>query len=129
MKPLILVLMFASFASAQTGVDNYDLQFYNVGATMPFQSYQFLESETVCNQPAPSVGTGNPNLIFWDDIDNAGMVCIHTPSGGPLFSVPNGDYEGTLVAINQFGTSGESNRAPFSKGVAPDVPLNFTFSR
>jgi len=124
----LAVLLLSTSIYAQTGVDSYDLQFYNPGATMPFQNYPFDSSEVQCNQPAPIITTGNPTKIFWDDTDNIGMVCIHTPSSGPLFSLPNGNYEGTLIAINQFGSSGESNRSPFSRGTAPGALSGFGFA-
>jgi len=115
---------------AQT-IDSYELRYYNVGATQPFQVYPMSADTYLCNQtPIVSTITANPTRVEWDDPTASGRVCIYTEvAGGPLLSLPVGNYEATLVAINAFGRSPESNRAPFVLGSLPGVPTTFKVVR
>ena len=127
------LLVLSVVAWGQT-IDSYQILYYAVGATAPLQTETFLAPAAVCNQAAPTVTTTvNPTRLIWDDAALAGRVCIapisQTPTG-PLFSLPIGaSYEGTLVAVNAAGNSGESNRAPFSRLAAAAARSGVRFSR
>lgn len=126
----VLVLA-AGVAQAQEVVDSYEFRHYAQGAQAPVQTDTFLAAGTTCNQ-APPTGTSNvnPTRAIWDDPNNAGRVCIYTfQSGSRLFSLPVGNYEGTLVAVNAGGASGESSRAPFMRINAPPVPSGLRLAR
>ena len=121
---VVLCLMSAVAASAQS-ITQYQANYYNAGAPSPVQSETFLVAVPTCNQVAPAVNTVNPTRLIWDDIANVGKVCIFTGSPtGPLFSLPIGSYEATLIAVNGAGPSPESVRAPFSRLASPATPTN-----
>lgn len=126
---LLGTLLLASPVHAQT-IASYQLKYYNVGATQPLQQGDaFPASAAVCNQTAPTgASTVNPGRVIWDDLANAGKVCIYTvPTSGSLPSLPTpGTYEGTLTAINTVG-SAESARAPFSRLGPPVAPTGTKF--
>lgn len=111
---------------------SYQANFYNVGASTPVQSETFAASAPVCNQAPPpaTASTVNPTRIVFDDKAVAGRVCIFSEAtAGPLFSLPVGNYEGTVMAINAAGPGAESGRVPFSR-LAPETALtNVRFAR
>lgn len=115
---------------AQT-IDSYELRYYNVGATQPFQLMALPAGTYLCNQtPVVSTINANPTIVEWDDPTASGRVCLYVEvPGGPLVSFPAGNYEATLVAINTFGRSPESTRAPFVVGSLPGVPTTFKVVR
>ena len=117
-------------ASAQA-VESYQLRHYAVGATEPVQTDAFAAAAASCDQPDHGpASTVNPTRVIFADPNNAGRFCIYQfATGSPLFSLPVGNYEGALVAINQGGASGESPRAPFSRLSAPPVPTAFRYGR
>lgn len=127
---LLLLSLTAVPARAQT-VESYQIQHYAVGATAPVQTDTFPAAAASCDQPDPGpASTVNPTRVIFADPVNAGRFCVYAvASGSQLFSLPVGNYEGSLVAINQGGASGESSRAPFSRLNAPPVPTAFRFGR
>lgn len=127
-----LLAALAAAVSAQTApIDSYENRHYAAGAAAPTQTYTFPATATVCNQADPGSGvTVNPTRLIWDDPANPGRVCIHQfAAGSTLFSLPIGNYEGTLIAVNQGGASGESPRAPFSRLGPPSVPSGVRYGR
>lgn len=124
-----------ALAGAQT-IDGYVSRIYNQGAQTPLQTTDLLVANITCNQtpPAANASTVNPARVVFDDVANAGKVCMWTdPGGGILASLPFGQatYEGTLAAANSAGTGPESNRAPFSRpGLAPtNAPAGVRYVR
>lgn len=121
---LLGLLLLPAAANAQVA-DNYTLRVYNQGAAAPLTTFTFVATATVCNQapPVSTTSTVNPSRVVWNDINNAGKVCVWTdPGNGVLFSLPVGSFEGTLSAANSIGSSVESARVPFSRADAPSVP-------
>lgn len=118
------VLLVAAGAQAQTVIDSYDLKYFNAGATSPVQTESFPSTDAVCDQEDPSPGSSvNPTQVIWDDPDVAGRVCIRISSPGSVLpSLPIGNYDATLSAVNVAGASGDSNRAPFSVVGSPAAP-------
>lgn len=134
MKRLLLaalVVLLPAVAHAQTPASSYVLKFYNVGAPSPIQTETFAASTALCGQTKPAAtSTVNPTRFFWDDPAGGGKVCILGESAsGPLFSIPLGNYEGTVAAVNATASSAESNRAPFSRDAALPAPSNFAIVR
>jgi hypothetical protein len=126
-----MVLAYASTSSAQSQITDYDLSTYAQGASAPIQTYTFSAADVTCNlPPTPSGSTVNPSRAEWDDPDNVGQACQwQDPGTGPLFSLPVGTYEGTLVARSLAGASEESNRAPFSREAVPAARTGLRFAR
>jgi hypothetical protein len=116
---------------AQAPIDSYQVRYYAAGASAPQQVYTIPANAVVCNQaPSSSTLTANPTRIEWDDPQASGRVCRYDEvPGGPLFALPVGNYEGTLVALNANGASPESNRAPFVVGVVAGAPTHFKIIR
>lgn len=117
-------------------IDKWSVRIYNVGAVAPlFGPLDLLATNVQCNQVAPpaTASTINPTRIVFDDAVNVGKVCIWTdPGTGVLTAVPFGAaaYEGTVTATNVAGTTGESNRAPFTRpGALPGVPSGLRLVR
>jgi hypothetical protein len=101
---LVFVLSLPTVASAQTqtaAITSYLLKFYLSGAQSPVQQEAFGVASALCGQAPPAAGsTVNPTKAVWTDISNAALACIFTEAaGGPLRSLPVGNYEGTLTAI------------------------------
>lgn len=121
----LVLLLIAAPLAAQTP-DSYSAKYYAVGATVPVQTETFLPTAAICNQAAPTIAnTVNPTRVVWDDPAVLGKVCIYTGSPtGPLFSMPAGNYEATLAAINAAGSSPESARSPFSRLAVLAAPTN-----
>ena len=119
-------LLYPSVVSAQA-ITLWTLRIFNAGATAALSTTDLLATNVICNQVPPPLGsTVNPSRAAFDDVNNAGRVCIWTdPGTGPLFSVPfGGAFEASLTATNAAGTSAESARAPFTRpGLAPGVPM------
>jgi len=111
--------------------ESYEARFYQLGATMPFQTHAFVATATSCQQAQPSATTTiNPTRFIWDDPSNPGSVCIYTGGSGILLAFPIGSYEATLVAINAAGASAESMpRAPFSRLASPSAPTGLRVIR
>jgi hypothetical protein len=127
-----LLLMLPATLQAQEAIERYELRSYTSGAQAPLQTTNIPATEVQCNQVPPSPGTStvNPTKATWDDPATQGRVCVWTDAGGgPLFSLPNGTYEGSLVAINAGGSSPESNRAPFSRLSPPAARTGFRLTR
>lgn len=126
----VVVLGFALSAEAQS-IDSYRIQYYAPGAAAPMQNETFTAAAAQCNQaPISSADTINPSRVSWADPNAAGRTCLYVPpTGATLFSLPVGSYEATLVAINSLGSSGESNRAPFSRAAVPSAPVGFRLIR
>ncbi len=124
------LVLFAAPVLAQ-GPTSYQASYYNAGAPAPIQTETFAATAAVCNQAPPAVTTTvNPTRVVFDDIANAGKVCILTePAGGTLLSFPVGSYEGTLAAVNTAGASAESARAPFSRVALLSAPTNVKLVR
>lgn len=118
---LLGVLSRPAFAQTTT---SYILKYYNAGAPSPVQTETIQAASAVCNQVLPTiVGNVNPNKAIWNDPVNTGKFCIYTEAtGGPLFSLPVGSYEGTLTATNVVGNSAESARVSFVEGAVPAAP-------
>lgn len=116
--------MIASMASAQQ-IDSYVLRSYAVGAPAPTSTFTFLATTVTCNlaQPSGVLSNVNPTRVVWNDPSIAGRACVWTdPGTGPLFSLPIGNYEATLTAVNSVGASAEQvARIPFSKQSVPAV--------
>lgn len=127
---LVVALLLSVPARAQT-IDSYELRYYNVGAPQPFQVAAAPAGTYLCNQtPVVSTINTNPTMAEWDDPNASGRVCLYVEvAGGPLLSFPAGNYEATLVAINAFGRSPESTRAPFALGNLPGTPTTFKVVR
>lgn len=129
MKKLLFALSFLCLASTVHAqpITKWTLRVYNVGAPTPLSApADLLPANVTCNvDPATVVATSaNPLKAGWDDISNAGKLCVWAdPGTGPLLSTPfGGSYEATLSATNSAATSAESARVPFSHpGVAPPV--------
>lgn len=120
------VLLCPSVASAQA-ITAWTLRIFNAGATTALSTTDLLAANVICNQAPPPAGSAvNPSRVAFDDVGNAGRVCIWTdPGTGPLFSVPfGGAFEASLTATNVAGTSAESARASFTRpGLAPGAPM------
>ena len=118
-------LLCPSLASAQS-ITSWTLRIFNVGNPIPISTTILLASTVVCNQAPPPAGSSvNPSRAIWDDVDNAGRVCIWTdPGNGPLFSVPfDGSYEASVSATNSAGAGAQSLHASFTRpGLAPGAP-------
>lgn len=130
MKVILFVLSLGIVISAET-VDRYEISYYNAGATTPFQVVNLPAGSYTCNETlTDSTIITNPSTLEWNDPNASGRVCRYVESaGGPLLTFPPGNYEGTLRAINEFGTSPESNRAPFARGTMASVPTNLRIVR
>ena len=127
MMMVLGVVLLAAPAFAQTP-EAFTVSFYDQGASAPRSSHTFTASEAVCDQPAlSSTSAVNPTTLVWDDPQRAGRTCRWSDQGsGPIFALPVGfSYEATLRASNVAGSSGESNRAPFSRLGVPAAPANF----
>lgn len=129
-RGFVVALALGVPAMAQT-IDSYEFRYYNVGATQPLQIVAAPAGTYLCNQtPLTSTINSNPTTAEWDDPDASGRACIYVEvPGGPLLSFPVGNYEVALVAINQFGRSPESTRAPFALGNLPGTPTTFRVVR
>lgn len=122
-------LFISSLAQAQDPTTNYELTM--VGATTT--TYGFTRAQAQCNQTVEpgAPGTINPRYLVWDDVINAGRICVHdTGNGtGPLFALPIGDYSANLVAIAATGTnslrSGPSNTVSFTRLAQPAARTGF----
>lgn len=127
---LVCLILVPISAAAQT-IDSYQAKYYNAGAPSPVQTESFPVSAASCNQAPPVItSTVNPSRVVWDDPANPGKVCIYSAApSGPLFSIPVGNYEGTLTAINAAGASAESARVPFSRLAVPPVPTGVRVNR
>lgn len=126
------MMLSASGVSGQTvTVDSYEIRYYAPGASAPTQSSTFAAAAATCNQPDPGPASSvNPTRAIWDDPNNAGRVCIQQfTAGDVLLSLPMGNYEAALVAVNQAGASGESPRGPFSRLALPPVPSGLRLGR
>lgn len=127
-----LALLLPILAHAQgSAPTSYRAEYYAPGASQPITTDTFPASAVVCNQTTPtSTSSVNPTRMYWTDPNNAGRVCIYTPpTGANLIAGPVGNFEGVLFAINVAGTSGPSNRAPFSIVGTPVAPAGFGFAR
>lgn len=131
-KSLVLAVLFGTVVYAQP-TTSYTFNIYNTGASSPLSSTVIQAANVQCNQTPPtSTNTVNPTNFSFDDPDNAGKSCIWTdPGNGPLFSTPfGGNYQGALIRTNSAGSSGESNRAPFTKpGTVPSALAGFKLYR
>lgn len=125
--------LFASTASAQA-ITQWTARVYLAGAQVPLQGpVVFLAINVTCGLPPDlSVLTDNPTRFRWTDPLSATSECEwKDPGTGILSSTPfGGNYEATLTATNAFGTTLESNRAPFTHpGGLPVVPSGFKARR
>jgi hypothetical protein len=124
------VALLAPAPAAAQAIEAYRVNYYFAGGVQPFQVWPFTAASVRCDQTPEGVpGLRNPIGIEWTDPDRPGRACQYDEiAGGPLFAMPIGNYELTLVAINAAGASGESNRAPFALGDGtagpPPAPLN-----
>ena len=122
---LLCGLLCPSVASAQA-ITNWTLRIFNVGNPIPLSTTILLASTVVCNQAPPPAGSSvNPSRAIWDDVNNAGRVCIWTdPGNGPLSLVPfDGSYEASVSATNSAGAGEQSLHASFTRpGLAPGAP-------
>ena len=112
-----LLVLYAASASAQTGTPaSWNLRIYQQGGGTQVVPLVNVSAPTVaCNQAAPtSTNTENPTKWVWDDVSNAGKVCIYLDATR-LQGLPDGQYEGTAQAVNADGSSAESARAPFTR--------------
>ena len=128
---LVVSLLLISTPLAAQTIDSYEIRYYFAGAALPFQLMPLPAGSYTCNLP-PSLNTltANPILAEWDDPAAQGRACryVEVP-GGPLLSVPIGNYEATWRAFNGTGPSPESNRAPFVVGALPGAPTHFKVVR
>jgi hypothetical protein len=131
MKKLLFVLLLSVGLEAQSPITGYEVRYYNVGAQAPFQTFPLPTGSYTCNlAPVSSTITANPTTIVWDDPAVSGRFCAYKETtGGPLLSFPVGNYEASLVALNQFGASPESNRAPFVIGQGAATPTGVRIIR
>ena len=97
--------LFAVTASAQTpeAVVSWDVQFFQSGATAPFQTQNFTKSGSLCGQvtvPAPTGTVSNPTSIRLTDPLNASTDCVLGPNASAvLTSIPFGvGYTAKAVA-------------------------------
>ena len=127
-------LLLAHSAGAQViPVTSYILRFYQAGAQAPVQQESFGSGSVLCGQAPlpPTLPTVNPTRASWTDPNGTnGQVCIYGEAqGGPLFSLPIGNYEATLTASNDAGSSPESARAVFSRVATLAAPSGFRIVR
>lgn len=132
---LVIVISLSVRVSAQE-ILSYQIAYYWTGASNPFQFFDIQSGNYLCGQyPIVNTDATNPTTIEWDDPLNPGYKCQYTESvGGILLSLPTGNYEATLRAVNSFGTSAESNRAPFvvismPGPTIPTIPTGLKFVR
>ncbi len=125
MKRLIVVLclLLSAVVVGAQNPDTYVLRIYPAGGTTAIRSATILAASVTCNLVAVAASNVNPKRVEWDDVVNAGKVCLWTdPGTGPLLTpgLSNGNYEATLTAQTggQPPTPAESVRAPFVVAVA-----------
>ncbi len=126
-------LLLASTVHAQP-VTKWTIRVYNQGAAQPISPpTDLLAANVICGlDPSALTPSPNPLKAAWNDVANAGKVCMWAdPGTGPLLSTPfGGNYEATLTATNTAGTSAESARAPFTHpGTVPPVPAGLLLGR
>ena len=131
---VVTVAMMGVVLGAQAPtIDSYIVHFFAPGATAPMaQSESWAVGASVCDQPPQTGSTTNPTRYVWADPVNAGKDCVFTPSAvGTLPSLPIGNFEAVLRAVNLNGASDPSNKATFSKTDprVPSAPTGFRIVR
>lgn len=124
---VLLALALVAVRAEAQAVTTYTVTIYAAGTNTVIGTPSVIPAASfVCNQPSPAGVTVNPNKVLFADPVNAGQVCLYTdPGTGPLGSLPLGaaQYEATVIATNNVGSSAESARAlPFTHpGAVPAV--------
>lgn len=118
---VISILLYASSSLAQTGTPtSWTLRVYQ-GATVIGSPTVVTTAQVQCNQTPPATTNNqNPTRWVWNDITNAGKVCIFDDAAR-LTGLGDGSYEGTASAANADGSSAETARIPFSR-LRPNPP-------
>lgn len=125
MKRLLLVVLLCGPVALQAqSATSFELRIYQGGAA-PISTVTITAFQ--CGQAKLNGTNVNPTRIVWDDPADTSKDCIASPA--ILIGYPVGTYTGRLVAINEAGTSAESNAAPFVFGGPPSPPSNFRFVR
>lgn len=113
LSTLVILGLVATAAYGQTGVPtSWTLRIYQAG-TLVGAPVTVTTAQVQCNQPPPAATSNvNPRLWFWNDVANAGRVCLY--DDGPRFAaLADGTYDGTATATNADGTSAETAPVPF----------------
>lgn len=125
---IVAALFSATPAFAQSNVVQIDLQTFAPGVSTvtgaPLKSDTYLLGTIVCNSTAPAVPATviNPTRFFYDDLVNAGKVCIGTLVNTLLPSLPNqSGYLATVTATDNLGATSPRSAAsnPFAVQAAP----------
>jgi hypothetical protein len=128
------LILFAAPLLAQTGQPTeWTLRVYPAGGQTPTTTLTVPAAQVSCDQPdTPDPGTPSTNPTFWawDDPAIAGRDCRFTDQAR-FDALPDGQYEGTVVATNADGSSPESARVPFvrRRPNPPAAPTGLRFSR
>lgn len=126
---VVILLLFPALAQAQTGTPtSWTLRIYQAGQATA-QAITVTAAQVQCNQTSPTaLGTENPTRWIWNDVANAGKVCIYADTR--LAALADGSYEGTASASNADGSSAETARVPFTRRRPnpPAVPTGLSFT-
>ena len=129
---LLLSIVSANIASAQTPITSYNVKFYQPSTTTIVATFTIQAINVQCNQTIQLiVDNVNPTKIGWDDPVNTGKFCVYTDSGDGFLGAPNpsGNMELTVTAISGTIAGPESDRVPFTKGLAPKKLTNVKVSK
>lgn len=138
MKTFLLIaaiLLVPMVASAQT-VTSYEFRIFAPLAAAPISTTPVTLSSVTCNLSVAFIPPGpalNPTLLQWSDPANPGRFCqatVGSETGGPVFALPSGNYEGAVRALSSGGPGVDSNRDPFVRGqLVPAALTNFRLLR
>jgi hypothetical protein len=125
MKKILLVLLLLPVITSAQVVIPTDYEFRITGVSS--STYTFPHANVVCNvQALPGAETTlNPRYIVWNDESNPGRYCVNDTgqNTGPLFGLPIGDFQASLVAVVATPTarleSQPSNTVSFSRLAQP----------
>jgi hypothetical protein len=130
-----LLLALAATAWAQSTPDSYEARVYARNAvppTPPVATATVQTAGVTCNlaPPPPTPGPPvNPRFIWWDDLANFGRKCRWDVQTTNLISgLPQGQYDGRIVAIALGLRSPESATSPFERADPPAAPTGVLFT-
>lgn len=111
----VLFVVMAVPVSAQTGTPtNWILQLYVAGGAAVGTGTSVSAPAVQCGQTRVAGDTQNPTMWKWADPADSTKDCVFNDAAR-LAALPDGNYEGTVRAVNSDGMSAESARAPFTR--------------